>query len=59
MRCKSVAGYSAIKLQFISFDLIFEFDTPRLNDSDNDRTILPGGKPTTCALSWQNDTGSP
>ena len=54
-----MVGYSAIKLQLISFDLIFEFDTPRLNESDNDRTILLDGKPTTFALSWQNDTGSP
>ena len=51
-----MVGYSAIKLQLISFDLIFEFDK---TDSDNDRTILLDGKPTTCALSWQNDTGSP
>ena len=54
-----MAGYSAIKLQLISFDLICDFDAPKLNYNDNDPTILLDGKPTTCALSWQNDTGSP
>ena len=30
-----MADYPAIKLQLMSFDLIFELGAPRLNDSDN------------------------